>query len=146
MRVLIADKLPDQARVRLASAGCIVRVEAGPTPEGLRDALAAFQPDVLIVRSTKVKAMHLDAAPGLSLIVRAGAGVDNIEMPACSQRGIYVSNCPGKNAVAVAELAMGLILSLDRRIPDNVFDLRAGQWNKKKYGVARGIRPPTSGQ
>lgn len=145
MRVLIADKLPDQARVRLASAGCVVKVEAGPTPEGLRDALAAFLPDVLIVRSTKVKTMHLDAAPTLSLIVRAGAGVDNIELPACSDRGIYVSNCPGKNAVAVAELALGLILSLDRRIPDNVADLRAGVWNKKRYGAARGLKGRTLG-
>jgi D-3-phosphoglycerate dehydrogenase len=140
MRVLLADKLPDMARVRLAAAGCEVRVEAGPTPERLCEVLAEFQPDVLVVRSTKVKAAHLDADPNLSLIVRAGAGVDNIEMAACSSRGIYVSNCPGKNAVAVAELAMGLILSLDRNIPDNVADLRAGKWNKKKYGAARGLK------
>lgn len=145
MRVLIADKLPDQARVRLASAGCVVKVVAGPTPDGLRDAMAEFQPDVLVVRSTKVKAAQLDAAPGLSLVVRAGAGVDNIEMPACSDRGIYVSNCPGKNAVAVAELTLGLILAMDRRLPDNVADLRAGVWNKKKYSAARGLKGRTLG-
>lgn len=140
MRVLIADKLPDQARVRLASGGCTVKVEA-LSP----DVLAAFDPDVLIVRSTKVKAEHLAAAPALSLIVRAGAGVDNIDLAACSKRGIYVSNCPGKNAVAVAELAMGLILALDRRLPENTADLRAGKWNKKKYSVARGLKGRTLG-
>lgn len=140
MRVLLADKLPDMARVRLAAAGCEVRVEAGPTPEKLQAVMGEFRPDVLVVRSTKVKAAHLDADPSLSLIVRAGAGVDNIEMPACSSRGIYVSNCPGKNAVAVAELTMALLLALDRNLPDNVSDLRAGKWNKKKYGVARGLK------
>src|SRR6188508_1561560 len=58
---------------------------------------------------------------------------------ASTKRGIYVSNCPGKNAVAVAELTMGLILALDRRIPDNVAELRAGTWNKKEYSKAQGL-------
>lgn len=140
MKILIADKLPDHARTRLAAGGCTVRIEA-LSPE----VLAEFAPDVLIVRSTKVKAEHLAAAPTLSLIVRAGAGVDNIDLAACSQRGIYVSNCPGRNSVAVAELALGLILALDRRIPEGVADLRAGKWNKKKYSVARGLKGRTLG-
>jgi D-3-phosphoglycerate dehydrogenase len=140
MRVLLADKLPDQARVRLASGGCTVRSEPGLSPDALASVLAEFQPEVLVVRSTKVAARHVEADPALSLIVRAGAGVDNIEMPACSTRGIYVSNCPGKNAVAVAELAMGLLIALDRRIPDAVADLRAGKWNKKRYSAARGLK------
>ena len=81
--------------------------------------------------------------PGtLSLIVRAGAGVNTIDVAAASQRGIYVSNCPGKNAVAVAELAFGLILALDRRVPDNVAELRAGTWNKKEFSEGeRPVRP-----
>ena len=86
----------------------------------------------------------MDAGP-LALIVRAGAGYNTIDVEAASARGIYVSNCPGKNAVAVAELAFGLILSLDRRIPDNVADLRAGQWNKKEYSKARGLNGQTLG-
>ena len=83
----------------------------------------------------------LDAG-ALALIVRAGAGYNTIDVAAASQRGIYVSNCPGKNAIAVAELAFGLILALDRRIPDNVADLRAGTWNKKEYSKARGLLGP----
>ena len=81
----------------------------------------------------------------LSLIVRAGAGFNTIDVTAASRRGIYVSNCPGKNAIAVAELTFGLILALDRRIPDNVIDLRAGKWNKKEYAKARGLFGRTLG-
>ena len=86
----------------------------------------------------------LDAGP-LALIVRAGAGVNTIDVAGASARGIYVSNCPGKNAVAVAELALGLILALDRRIPDNVAELRAGTWNKKVYAAAKGLHGRTLG-
>src|SRR6187200_3257994 len=86
----------------------------------------------------------LDAGK-LGLIVRAGAGYNTIDVAAASARGIYVSNCPGKNAVAVAELAFGLILSLDRRIPDNVAELRAGKWNKKEFSQSRGLFGRTIG-
>jgi D-3-phosphoglycerate dehydrogenase len=77
--------------------------------------------------------------------VRAGAGVNTIDVAAASRRGIYVSNCPGKNAVAVAELAMGLMLALDRRIPENVDQLRAGRWNKKEFSKAQGLYGRTLG-
>jgi len=96
------------------------------------------------VRSTPVQAPVLDAG-GLALIVRAGAGVNTIDVAGASARGIYVSNCPGKNAVAVAELALGLMLALDRRIPDNVAELRAGAWNKKEYSKAKGLHGRTLG-
>ena len=86
----------------------------------------------------------MDAGP-LALIVRAGAGYNTIDVKAASARGIYVSNCPGRNAVAVAELAFGLMLALDRRIPDNVADLRAGRWNKKEYSKATGLKGRTLG-
>src|SRR5262249_41372929 len=75
----------------------------------------------------------------LSLIVRAGAGYNTIDVAGASKRGIYVSNCPGKNAIAVAELAFGLLLSLDRRVPDNVAEMRGGSWNKKEYSKAQGL-------
>ena len=90
---------------------------------------------MLVVRGTKVTAPMLDAGR-LSLIVRAGAGYNTIDVAAASTRGIYVSNCPGKNAIAVAELAFGLMLSLDRRIPDNVAELRAGTLEQE--GVLEG--------
>jgi D-3-phosphoglycerate dehydrogenase len=96
------------------------------------------KPDVLVVRGTKVTEPMLAAGP-LKLIVRAGAGYNTIDVAAASRRGIYVSNCPGKNSIAVAELAFALILALDRRIADNVIALRAGQWNKKEFSKARGL-------
>ena len=99
---------------------------------------------MLVVRSTKVTEAIMDAGR-LALIVRAGAGYNTIDVAAASVRGIYVSNCPGRNAVAVAELAFGLILALDRRIPDNVADLRAGRWNKQEYSKARGLYGTTLG-
>ncbi len=100
--------------------------------------------DVLVVRGTAVTAPMLEAG-SLSLIVRAGAGYNTIDVATASKRGIYVSNCPGKNAIAVAELAFALLLSLDRRVPDNVAELRAGRWNKKEYSKARGVFGRTLG-
>jgi D-3-phosphoglycerate dehydrogenase len=99
---------------------------------------------VLIVRGTPVTAPMFDAGK-LALVVRAGAGYNTIDVAEASRRGIYVSNCPGKNAIAVAELTFGLMLALDRRIPDNVADLRAGTWNKKEYSKARGLFGRTLG-
>ena len=78
-------------------------------------------------------------------MIRAGSGYDTIDVGAASQRGIYVSNCPGKNSVAVAELAMGLLLALDRRIADNVQQLREKKWNKKEFAKARGLKGRTLG-
>ena len=78
-------------------------------------------------------------------MVRAGAGYNTIDVAAASRRGIYVSNCPGKNSVAVAELAFALILALDRRIADNVAALRQGQWNKAEFSKARGLLGRTLG-
>jgi D-3-phosphoglycerate dehydrogenase len=96
------------------------------------------------VRGTKVTGEMLEAGR-LSLVVRAGAGYNTIDVKTASSRGIYVTNCPGKNSIAVAELAFGLMLSLDRRIPDNVSDLRQGRWNKKEYSKARGVFGRTLG-
>ncbi len=106
--------------------------------DALTQAIAASGADVLVVRGTRVTSPMLEAGR-LSLIVRAGAGYNTIDVAEASKRGIYVSNCPGKNAIAVAELAFGLLLSIDRRIPDNVAEMRAGTWNKKEYSKAQGL-------
>ena len=82
---------------------------------------------------------------GLSLVIRAGAGIDTIDVAAASRLGIFVSNCPGKNSIAVAELVLGLLLSMDRRIPDQVIDLRQGEWQKGEYSKARGLHGRTLG-
>jgi D-3-phosphoglycerate dehydrogenase / 2-oxoglutarate reductase len=144
MKVLIADKFEKSGLDGLKAAGCEVVFNPDLKDDTLRKAIADTGADVLVVRSTKVTGPML-AEGHLSLVVRAGAGYDNIDVQTASSRGIYVANCPGKNSVAVAELAFGLILALDRRIPDNVADLRAGKWNKKEYSKARGLHGRTLG-
>jgi D-3-phosphoglycerate dehydrogenase / 2-oxoglutarate reductase len=138
MKVLIADKFEESGINGLKEIGCEVIYDADLKDEALVHAIRASRADVLIVRSTRVTEAMFDAGV-LSLVVRAGAGFNTIDVNAASARGIYVSNCPGKNSVAVAELAFGLILAIDRRIPDNVADLRAGKWNKKEYSKAPGL-------
>jgi len=138
MRVLIADEFEQSGRTRLLELGCEISFQPALKDETLVAAIDQFRPDVLVVRSTKVTEAHLNAG-ALKLVVRAGAGYNTIDVAAASRRGIYVSNCPGKNSVAVAELAWGLILALDRRIADNVAALRQGQWNKKEFSKARGL-------
>jgi D-3-phosphoglycerate dehydrogenase len=144
MRVLIADQFETSGVDALTAAGCEVVLQPAVKDEALVEAVAALSPEVLIVRSTKVPEAVLAAGP-LELVVRAGAGYNTIDVAAASRLGIYVSNCPGKNSVAVAELAFGLICALDRRIADNVVDLRAGIWNKAEYGKARGLHGRTLG-
>jgi D-3-phosphoglycerate dehydrogenase len=144
MRVLIADEFEQSGRDELQALGCEVRFAPKLKDEALVADVEQFRPDVLVVRGTKVPEAVL-AAGALKLVVRAGAGYNTIDVAAASRRGIYVSNCPGKNSIAVAELAFGLILALDRQIPDNVNALRQGQWNKSTFSKARGLYGRTLG-
>jgi D-3-phosphoglycerate dehydrogenase / 2-oxoglutarate reductase len=144
VRVLIADKFEQSGINGLQAAGCDISFKPGTKDDALAAEVADWKPDVLVVRSTKVTESILSAGP-LKLVVRAGAGYNTIDVAAASRRGIYVSNCPGKNSIAVAELAFGLMLALDRRIADNVISLRAGKWNKSEFSKARGIFGRTLG-
>jgi D-3-phosphoglycerate dehydrogenase len=144
MRVLIADKFEQSGRDGLNALGCEISFQPDLKDEPLVDAITKAQPDVLIVRGTKVTEAMFAAGP-LKLVVRAGAGYNTIDVAAASRRGIYVANCPGKNSIAVAELAFALILALDRRIADNVIALRAGEWSKKEFSKARGLFGRTLG-
>src|SRR5438034_2043900 len=144
MLVLIADKFEQTGRDGLQAIGCEVSFQPDLKDEALVQAIAEHEPDVLVVRGTRVTESMLAAGP-LKLIVRAGAGYNTIDVAAASRRGIYVSNCPGKNSIAVAELAFGLMLALDRAIADNVVALRAGKWNKSGFSNARGVFGRTLG-
>ena len=144
MKVLVADKFEKSGLDGLKDLGLDVVYNPDLKEDSLVKAIGETGADVVVVRSTKVTEPMLDAGH-ISLVVRAGAGYDNIDVKAASTRGIYVANCPGKNSVAVAELAFGLIIALDRRIPDNVADLRAGKWNKKEYSKSRGLHGRTLG-
>lgn len=145
MKILVADSISDVGISALEDAEHSVLERPDLSGEALVDTLRSEAPDVLIVRSTKVMPEALDASPALALIVRAGAGYDTIDVEGAANRGIFVANCPGKNSVAVAELTLGLILSLDRRLPDNVADARAGMWNKRRYAQADGLKGRTIG-
>ena len=144
MKVLVADKFEQSGLDGLARLGTEVLYEPALSGDALSERLVASQAAVLVVRSTKVTAETLSTSK-LGLIVRAGAGVNTIDVKAASERGIIVTNCPGKNSLAVAELAFGLIIACDRRIPDNVADLRNGIWNKQEYSQSRGLYGRTLG-
>ncbi len=145
MRVLIADKFADQGIEALRQAGCEVVCNPELKDDALVKAIGETKSTVLIVRSTKVKPPMLDASEDLKLVIRAGSGYDTIDVAAATERNIRVCNCPGMNSVAVAELTIGLMITLDRRIVDETADLRRGVWNKKGYSKARGLKGRTLG-
>ena len=143
MKILIADKFPESHADLLRERGHELTIDASLEGPDLPGAIADHE--VLIVRSTKVSKETLDAAGALRLIVRAGSGYNTIEFEYAATKDVAVANCPGMNAVAVAELAFGLMLALDRRIPDNVADARLGIWNKKLYDRGSGLKGRTLG-
>src|SRR5919204_6401423 len=145
MKVLIADKFEKVGIDGLKDLGCAVLAQPDVKAEELPAAIRQVDPHILIVRGKKVTADALRAGTALTLVIRAGAGIDTIDVAAASNLGVFVSNCPGKNSIAVAELVFGLLLSCDRRIPDQVADLRQGKWNKAEYSKARGVYGRTLG-
>jgi len=144
-RVLSVDALGPDGLSALEALGCSLWSRTRLGTNDPETAVALLDPNVLVVRSSRVDRRVLEAGRSLSLVVRAGAGVDNIDVAAASARGIFVANCPGKNAMAVAELAWGLILACDRKIPDQTFDLREGLWKKAHYADSRGLYGRTLG-
>ncbi len=144
MTILVADKFEKSGLEGLAALGATVLNEPDLKDETLEARLADSGADVLIVRSTKVTRPMIEGSD-LGLIVRAGAGYNTIDVKAASDQDVQVANCPGKNANAVAELTIGLMIALDRRIPDNVQQLREGRWNKKEFGKAQGLMGATLG-
>ncbi len=144
MKILIADKYPESGQQALTDLGCQVRVEPDAKGDALIPILEEHGSDILIVRSNKVSGEALMKSR-LSLVIRAGAGYNTIDVKTASALGIYVANCPGKNSIAVAELAFGLMLALDRRIAENDRELKSGAWNKKEYSKAQGVFGRTLG-
>lgn len=142
-KILIADKFPDEFLEDFRKLN--LDVEYSPKLRENDLVTAAKDKEILVVRSTIVNKAAINSANNLKLIIRAGAGVNNIDIPAATKKGVSVANCPGKNSVAVAELAIGLMVSLDRRIPDNVMDFRNGKWNKTEYSKAEGLKGKTLG-
>ena len=143
MKVLIADKLSEKAAAGLKGLGADITLNPKLTADDLPGAIG--DAEILIVRSTRVTAATIETAQSLSLIIRAGAGVNTIDLEEASSRGIYVANCPGKNTNAVAELAIGHLIAADRRIAAAAEDMHGGKWRKKEYGKSRGLKGRTLG-
>jgi D-3-phosphoglycerate dehydrogenase len=137
MKILVADKFSETHLTRLRALDCEVDYRPAIKADELPAVIAPYR--VLVVRSKQVTTAALQASTELALVLRAGAGVNTIDVKTASARGIFVSNCPGKNSIAVAELVFALLLALDRRVPDNVAALRAHQWNKKEFSKAEGV-------
>ena len=143
MKIVIADGLVAPAQELLTAEGWDLDTRSGRTPDELAGDLA--DADGLIVRSaTKVTAAIIAAAPRLRVIARAGTGVDNVDIAAATARGIVVMNAPGANSISVAELALGLILSLARHMPAADAAMKQGKWEKKKF-LGEEIRNKTLG-
>src|SRR3954464_12109602 len=132
MHIVIADQLPSSAVELLRSVpGWTIDARSGRSPEELAKDFAPA--DALVVRSaTKVTAALMAAAPQLKVVARAGTGVDNVDVPAATDRGIVVMNAPGANSISVAELAMAFMLGLARMIPTADASMKRGVWEKKK--------------
>lgn len=150
LRILVADKFEKSGLEGLRALGCEVVSEPDAGADGIPAAVIRVRPHILVVRSTKVPAASIEKCDGVAAIIRAGAGVDNIDVKAATARGIKVCNCPGMNAVAVAELTMGLLIACDRRIVDQTILAREGKWNKKEFGRtglggAKGLKGSTLG-
>ena len=137
MKILFADKFQPAYLEQLKAAGHDCDLQPDLSADDIPGQIAGA--DILIVRSTKVTRDTLDAADSLKMVIRAGAGTNTIDKAAAAEKNIPVCNVPGKNALAVAELAFGLLLCIDRNIPDQVSELRAGKWDKKTYSKAQGI-------
>ena len=143
MKIVIADGLAAPAQDLLKAEDWDIDAQSGRTPDQLSNDLA--DADGLIVRSaTKVTAALIAAAPRLRVIARAGTGVDNVDIAAASARGIVVMNAPGANSISVAELALGLILSLARHMPAADAAMKQGKWEKKRF-LGEEIRNKTLG-
>lgn len=143
MKVLVADSFPENHMQTLTDNGFEVIYEPklgeNDIPNAVKDA------DFIVVRSTNVNSAAINAGTNLKIIIRAGSGYNNIDVAAASAKGVSVANTPGKNSIAVAELAMGFIIALDRKIPDNVKDFNNSVWNKAKYSKAEGLFGKTLG-
>ena len=137
MKILFADKFPLAFVKQLENAGHVCTIDpnlkAEDLPQTVKDS------EILVVRSTRVSDETIHNAANLKMIIRAGAGTNTIDKDTAAAAKIYVCNVPGKNAIAVAELAMGLIIAIDRNIPDNVNQIREGKWDKKRFSEAKGL-------
>ncbi|MBI5710513.1 MAG: phosphoglycerate dehydrogenase, partial [Candidatus Eisenbacteria bacterium] len=132
MKVLVADRLDPAAVARLREAGHEVLERSGLAGAALVEALRGVSA-ILVRGATRVTAEVLRGSPSLRVVVRAGTGLDNVDVAVARELGVFVSNTPAANAVSVAELTFGLLLALERHLVPAAGDLRRGVWEKTRY-------------
>ena len=131
-KVLISDNLAPVGEKILRDAGLEVDVRTGLSPEELRDIIPQY--DGLVIRSaSRVTAEIIEAAENLKVVGRAGIGLDNVDIPAASQKGIVVMNAPDGNATTAAEHAVAMMMALTRNVPQATASMKEGKWEKKKF-------------
>ena len=132
MKVLICDPIAEEGVQKLKDAGHEVTIKTGMSPEELADFIDPYH--AVIVRSaTKVRKVAIEAGSNLKVIGRGGVGLDNIDVDDAKAKGIAVVNTPGASAISVAELTMGMMLSLCRPIPRADKSMKEGKWEKKQF-------------
>lgn len=145
-KVLVCDPIDTSAIERMRASGIEVNERVGITPGDLEKEIGGY--DAIVVRSaTKVKAEHVKAgaAGRLQYIVRGGVGVDNIDSNAAEEKGILVLNTPAASSVSVAELALGLMFAMARRIPQADATMKEGKWEKKQFSKGMELEGKTLG-
>ena len=145
VRVLITDSFDAAAADTLRESGFDVIRNPMLDGDTLAAAMADLQPQVLVVRGVHVGADALRASSQLGMVICAGSDTQCIDLDAANRLGVLVSHCPGRNAAAVAELAWGLIIACDRRIPDQVAGLRGGHADLSRHANAAGLAGRTLG-
>src|SRR3990172_3826886 len=132
MKVLISDNLSATGVAILKKAGLEVDARSKTTVEEIEKIIGEY--DALIIRSaTKVTAGLLEKAAKLKIIGRAGSGLDNVDIPAATKKGVVVMNTPGGNTVTTAEHTIGMLFACARMIPQAYASMKAGKWEKKKF-------------
>lgn len=132
VHVLVCDPLPEEAVGRMRKAGLIVDVRTGLAPADLLSAAAHYEA-ILVRSATRIPREVIAAGKRLRLVARAGVGLDNVDAIAARERGIDVANTPTATSVSVAELAIGLMFSLARSIPNAHGSTAGGLWEKKRF-------------
>src|SRR5574340_19568 len=132
-KVLVSDKMaPEAIEIFKNTPGIEVDVKTGLTPDQLKEIIGNY--DGLAIRSaTKVTKDVLEHAGKLSVVARAGVGVDNVDIDAASKRGIVVMNTPDGNTITTGEHTIAMMLSLARQIPQATASMKAGHWEKNKF-------------
>ena len=133
MKILVSDTLSEKGvDIFKKATGIEVEVKTGLPPEELKAIIKDY--DGLVIRSaTKVTQEIIEAADNLKVVGRAGIGLDNVDIPAASKRGIVVMNTPEGNTITTAEHTISLLLAMARKIPQATASLKAKKWEKKKF-------------